>query len=262
MPKHRAGVLIMRAGFEGEITDAVTGPDMAGAVSIDRYRDQPFAGAGAAGADHRLAADAGLPDLARRSRRALEPGRQQPVALLAIAAGAAGRGRDGVRQGHRCRLLGYRRRTGAVTGDRHGLCRCADAADGQAQGEASMTFDWQGAWTAVIHHPLFGIGITLGAYQLVLAAFEKTRWILLQPVLVSMLLDRRIAQLWPDLRRVPQKHRDHGYSARPGDRGPGCAAVTEPAADPPIVLADFYYAGGRWRVGHRPVCAAGLVVWR
>ncbi|MBJ2240896.1 MULTISPECIES: LrgB family protein [Pseudomonas] len=51
-----------------------------------------------------------------------------------------------------------------------------------------MTFDWQGAWAAVIHHPLFGIGITLGAYQLVLAGFEKTRWIFLQPVLVSMLL--------------------------------------------------------------------------
>ena len=51
-----------------------------------------------------------------------------------------------------------------------------------------MILDWQGAWTAVIHHPLFGIGITLGAYQLVLAGFEKTRWIFLQPVLVSMLL--------------------------------------------------------------------------
>ncbi|MCD7038551.1 LrgB family protein [Pseudomonas sp. MAFF 311095] len=51
-----------------------------------------------------------------------------------------------------------------------------------------MTFDWQGAWAAVIHHPLFGIGITLGAYQVVLAGFEKTRWIFLQPVLVSMLL--------------------------------------------------------------------------
>ena len=51
-----------------------------------------------------------------------------------------------------------------------------------------MTLEWQGAWQAVIHHPLFGIGITLGAYQLVLAAFEKTRWIFLQPVLASMLL--------------------------------------------------------------------------
>ena len=51
-----------------------------------------------------------------------------------------------------------------------------------------MTLEWQGAWQAVIHHPLFGIGITLGAYQLVLAGFEKTRRIFLQPVLVSMLL--------------------------------------------------------------------------
>ena len=51
-----------------------------------------------------------------------------------------------------------------------------------------MIFDWQGALDAVIHHPLFGIGITLGAYQIVLAAYEKTRWLFLQPVLVSMLL--------------------------------------------------------------------------
>ncbi|NWE29255.1 LrgB family protein [Pseudomonas gingeri] len=51
-----------------------------------------------------------------------------------------------------------------------------------------MTLDWQGAWAAVIHHPLFGIGITLGAYQLVLAGFEKARWIFLQPVLASMAL--------------------------------------------------------------------------
>ncbi|WP_248769240.1 LrgB family protein [Pseudomonas sp. MWU12-2345] len=51
-----------------------------------------------------------------------------------------------------------------------------------------MNFDWQGAWASVIHHPLFGIGITLGAYQLVLAGFEKTRWVFLQPVLASMML--------------------------------------------------------------------------
>ncbi|WP_296246730.1 LrgB family protein [Pseudomonas sp. UBA4194] len=51
-----------------------------------------------------------------------------------------------------------------------------------------MMLDWQGAVAAVIHHPLFGIGITLGAYQLVLAGYEKTRWIFLQPVLLSMLL--------------------------------------------------------------------------
>ena len=51
-----------------------------------------------------------------------------------------------------------------------------------------MSLDWQGAVQAVVHHPLFGIGITLGAYQLVIAAYEKTRWLFLQPVLVSMLV--------------------------------------------------------------------------
>ncbi|MBU3055468.1 LrgB family protein [Pseudomonas indica] len=51
-----------------------------------------------------------------------------------------------------------------------------------------MSLDWQGAWQALIHHPLFGVGITLAAYQLALAAYEKTRWVFLQPVLVSMLV--------------------------------------------------------------------------
>ena len=51
-----------------------------------------------------------------------------------------------------------------------------------------MSLDWHGAWMSVIHHPLFGIAITLGAYQLAMAAYEKTRWLFLQPVLVSMLV--------------------------------------------------------------------------
>ena len=51
-----------------------------------------------------------------------------------------------------------------------------------------MSLDWHGAWLSVIHHPLFGIAITLGAYQLVLAGYEKTRWVFLQPVLISMLV--------------------------------------------------------------------------
>lgn len=50
-----------------------------------------------------------------------------------------------------------------------------------------MTIDWGGAWDSVIHHPLFGIAITLGAYQLMLVVYEKTRWVFLQPVLMSML---------------------------------------------------------------------------
>lgn len=51
-----------------------------------------------------------------------------------------------------------------------------------------MTLDWYGAGMSVIHHPLFGIAITLGAYQLALAAYEKTRPVFLQPVLISMLV--------------------------------------------------------------------------
>jgi predicted murein hydrolase (TIGR00659 family) len=51
-----------------------------------------------------------------------------------------------------------------------------------------MIFDWQGAVASVVHHPLFGVGITLAAYQLAVAGYEKTRWIFLQPVLVSMLV--------------------------------------------------------------------------
>ncbi|MCQ4254456.1 LrgB family protein [Stutzerimonas stutzeri] len=45
---------------------------------------------------------------------------------------------------------------------------------------------WYAAWQALIHHPLFGVGITLAVFQLAYAAYEKTRWVFLQPVLVSM----------------------------------------------------------------------------
>lgn len=57
-----------------------------------------------------------------------------------------------------------------------------------------MSLDWQGAWQALIHHPLFAFGLTLGSYQLAMAAYERTRWVFLQPVLVSMTLV--IGSLW------------------------------------------------------------------
>src|SRR5690606_37011315 len=38
------------------------------------------------------------------------------------------------------------------------------------------------------HHPLFGLGITLAVYQLAVIAYERTRWIFLQPVLFSMVV--------------------------------------------------------------------------
>ncbi|MCJ8170608.1 LrgB family protein [Atopomonas sediminilitoris] len=48
--------------------------------------------------------------------------------------------------------------------------------------------DWAGAWLAVSEHPLFGLGLTLGLYQLALALYEKTRWVFLQPMLVCVCL--------------------------------------------------------------------------
>ncbi len=51
-----------------------------------------------------------------------------------------------------------------------------------------MSLALAAAWQAVIQHPLFGIGLTLATYQLALAAYERTRWPFLQPVLVAMLL--------------------------------------------------------------------------
>ncbi len=51
-----------------------------------------------------------------------------------------------------------------------------------------MTLNWQAALDAVIHHPLFAFGLTLGAYQLALAAYENTRLMFLQPVLVAMII--------------------------------------------------------------------------
>ena len=38
-----------------------------------------------------------------------------------------------------------------------------------------MSLDWHAALQAVLHHPLFGVGITLAVYQAALAAYERTR---------------------------------------------------------------------------------------
>lgn len=42
------------------------------------------------------------------------------------------------------------------------------------------------AWAAMVEHPLFLIGVTLGAYQLGLALYERTRLAIFHPVLVSV----------------------------------------------------------------------------
>lgn len=51
-----------------------------------------------------------------------------------------------------------------------------------------MSLDFHAAWQALIHHPLFGLGITLGVYQLAVVGYERTRSMLLQPVLFSMVI--------------------------------------------------------------------------
>lgn len=48
--------------------------------------------------------------------------------------------------------------------------------------------DWQGALNAVIEHPLFSVGITLGAFQLAQALYNKTKLMIFQPLLISVLM--------------------------------------------------------------------------
>ena len=48
--------------------------------------------------------------------------------------------------------------------------------------------DLHAALQAILHHPLFGFGITLASYQLALALYERTKLVFLQPVLMSMAL--------------------------------------------------------------------------
>lgn len=50
------------------------------------------------------------------------------------------------------------------------------------------------AWNAVLSHPLFLLGLTLGVYQLGLGLYERTRMALLHPLIVSIVL--LIGALW------------------------------------------------------------------
>ncbi len=51
-----------------------------------------------------------------------------------------------------------------------------------------MSLQWHAALNAVISHPLFAVGITLGAFQLSQLLYEKTRLLLLQPLLIATLM--------------------------------------------------------------------------
>lgn len=48
--------------------------------------------------------------------------------------------------------------------------------------------DWRMASETVLVHPLFAVGLTLIAFQLALALYRRSGWLVLQPVMVGMLL--------------------------------------------------------------------------
>jgi predicted murein hydrolase (TIGR00659 family) len=58
-----------------------------------------------------------------------------------------------------------------------------------------MSLDWHAAWQAVTGHPLFSIGITLGAYQLAVSLYQRSGMAFMQPVLIAMLLVILVVQL-------------------------------------------------------------------
>lgn len=43
-------------------------------------------------------------------------------------------------------------------------------------------------WQVVIGHPLFAVALTLAAYQIAILVYQRSGWLVLQPVMVSMLL--------------------------------------------------------------------------
>lgn len=49
-------------------------------------------------------------------------------------------------------------------------------------------------WTGIVGHPLFALGLTLLAYQLAMELYQRSRWLLAQPVLVATLL--LVGALW------------------------------------------------------------------
>lgn len=49
-------------------------------------------------------------------------------------------------------------------------------------------------WSGVAGHPLFVVGLTLLAYQLAIGLYQRSRWLLAQPVLVATLL--LVGALW------------------------------------------------------------------
>src|SRR5690606_1809565 len=166
-------------------------PDRAGDLPAAGHPDQRAVAAPAAGADSRHAAVTALPVAAWRGQQAGRRGVQCPAALPAAAAGAAGHRGDAAQPGDSRSFLVAGRGAGDFGAAVEPGQRLADAASGGAaepQAGGIMSLDWHGAWLALIQHPLLGVALTLGAYQLALVIYEKPRWVLLQSVLLSIVL--------------------------------------------------------------------------
>lgn len=48
--------------------------------------------------------------------------------------------------------------------------------------------DWHSVWSMTLDHTLFSVALTLIAFQLALALYRRSGWLVLQPVMVGMLL--------------------------------------------------------------------------
>jgi predicted murein hydrolase (TIGR00659 family) len=48
--------------------------------------------------------------------------------------------------------------------------------------------EWGQVWAMTLDHPLFSVALTLIAFQLALALYRRSGWLVLQPVMVGMLL--------------------------------------------------------------------------
>ena len=48
--------------------------------------------------------------------------------------------------------------------------------------------DWRSVWAMTLDHPLFSVALTLIAFQLALALYRRSGWLVLQPVMIGMLL--------------------------------------------------------------------------
>ena len=48
--------------------------------------------------------------------------------------------------------------------------------------------EWSQVWAMTMDHPLFSVALTLIAFQLALALYRRSGWLVLQPVMIGMLL--------------------------------------------------------------------------